>query len=120
MNLGVVGKTAEDKTTAFLRKNGYKVIKRNYSSRFGEIDIISEKQGFIVFTEVKARRQNSMVSPLEAVDTAKAQRIMLTAEEYIIKTYCELQPRFDIAEVTVTEKPNGEMSYSLHYIENAF
>jgi len=119
MNLGVLGKTAEDKTVAFLRNNGFKVIKRNYSCRFGEIDIIAEKGEFIVFVEVKARKQNSMISPLEAVDSSKQQRIMLTAEDYITKTRCELQPRFDIAQITVKEKIDGEVVYSLHYLENA-
>ena len=120
MNLVKIGKTAEDKTVLFLRKNGFSVIKRNYSCRFGEIDIIAEKDGFIVFVEVKARKENSLVSPLEAVDSAKLQRIMLTAEDYISKTECELQPRFDIAQVTVKEKQSGEIAYSLRYLENAF
>ena len=120
MNLGVIGKTAEDKTVSFLRKNGYRVIKRNYSCRFGEIDIIAEKGEFIVFVEVKARKENGIVSPLEAVDSAKLQRIMLTAEDYISKTECQAQPRFDIAQVTVKEVENGKISYSLHYLENAF
>lgn len=120
MNLGVIGKTAEDKTAAFLRKNGYKVIKRNHSCRFGEIDIIAEYKEYIVFVEVKARKADSIVTPAEAVDGYKAQRIMLTAGDYISKTYCSLQPRFDIAEVTVTEDKNGEQKYSLHYIANAF
>ena len=120
MNLGEVGKTAEDKTASFLRKNGYKVIKRNYSCRFGEIDIIAEKGDYIVFVEVKARKQNSIVSPLEAVDTVKIQRIMLTADDYIFKTQCELQPRFDIAQITVKEDENRKTAYSLRYLENAF
>ncbi len=120
MNLGKVGKTAEDKTVSFLRKNGFSVIKRNYSCRFGEIDIIAEKGGFIVFIEVKARKENGIVSPLEAVDSWKMQRIILTAEDYISKTGCELQPRFDIAQVTVAEKENGKIGYSLRYLENAF
>lgn len=120
MNLGATGKNAEDRTAAFLRKNGYKVIKRNYSCRFGEIDIISEKGEYIIFTEVKARKENSLVSPAEAVDKTKQQRIMLTAEDYISKTRTELQPRFDVAEITVREEADKRVSYSLHYIENAF
>ncbi len=120
MNLGKVGKTAEDKTASYLRKNGYKVIMRNYYCRFGEIDIIAEKGDCIIFVEVKARKENSLVSPLEAVDSTKAQKIILTAENYISKTGCELQPRFDVAQVTLKEKENGEIGYSLKYLEDAF
>lgn len=120
MNLGLVGKTAEDKTSAFLRKNGYKILKRNYSCRFGEIDIIAEKEEYIIFIEVKARKKGSLVSPIEAVDSKKVKRIMLTAEDYISKTETVLQPRFDVAEVEVSENADKSLSYSLHYIENAF
>ena len=120
MNLGQIGKTAEDKTAAFLRKNGFKVIKRNYSCRFGEIDIIAEKGEFIIFVEVKARKENSIVSAEEAVGSDKIQRIMLTANDFILKTECELAPRFDLAQITVKEKTDGEIGYSLHYTQNAF
>ena len=120
MNIGKIGKSGEDRVAAFLRSKGYKIVNRNYQCRFGEIDIISEKGEYIIFTEVKARKENSLVSPAEAVDKTKQQRIMLTAEDYISKTRTELQPRFDVAEITVREEADKRVSYSLHYIENAF
>ncbi len=120
MNIGTIGKSGEDRVAAFLRKRGFLVIKRNYQCRFGEIDIIAEADEYIIFVEVKTRKKNSMVSAIDAVDARKQQRIMLTAEDYISKTCCELQPRFDVAEVTVAEDESGVKKYSLNYIENAF
>jgi len=120
MNIGVTGKSGEDRVAAFLRKRGFSVIKRNYQCRFGEIDIIAETDEYIIFVEVKTRKQNSLVSAAEAVDARKQQKIMLTAQDYISKTFCQLQPRFDVAEVTVTENSDGSKKYSLNYIENAF
>ncbi len=120
MNIGVIGKNGEDKVAAFLRKKGYSVIKRNYQCRFGEIDIIATFKEYIVFVEVKTRKPNSLVSAAEAVDAKKQQRIMLTAQEYISKTECELQPRFDVAEVTVSKEQSKGEKYSLNYIINAF
>ncbi len=120
MNLGEYGKTAESKTAAFLRKRGYAVIKRNYSCRFGEIDIIAEKGEYIVFVEVKARSTDSIVSPKEAVDAVKRQKILLTAKDYITKTETELQPRFDVADVRISKTEDGRTVYSLNYITNAF
>ena len=120
MNIGVVGKSGEDRVAAFLRSKGYKIIKRNYQCRFGEIDIIAQTGEYIVFVEVKTRRANSMISGIEAVDYRKRQRIMLTAEDYLSKDLCELQPRFDVAEVTVLKKADGTESYNLNYITNAF
>ena len=52
---------------SFMRKNGCTVIKRNYQCRFGEIDIIAEKGEYIIFTEVKTRREGGMVSPAESL-----------------------------------------------------
>ncbi len=120
MNIGTIGKSGEDRVAAFLRKQGYSILKRNYMSRYGEIDIIAEKDGYIAFVEVKTRKEKSLVSGEEAVDARKQQRIMLTAEDYLSKTECELQPRFDVAVVTVLKNGNGNYNYSLNYIANAF
>ena len=118
MNLGVAGKKGEDMVAAFLRKSGYTIIKRNYISRFGEIDIIAGKDDLLLFVEVKTRRVNSFISPKEAVDSHKIRRMMLTAEDYLSKTQSAdgLQPRFDVAEVSVKE----DGTYHLNYIKNAF
>ena len=117
MNLGVLGKKGEDMVAKFLIKKGYTLLKRNYVCRFGEIDIIAEKSNVIVFVEVKTRKENSLVKPMEAVDSKKQRRMTLTAEDYITKTHTDnLQPRFDVAEVTVTK----ENKYRLNYIKNAF
>ena len=45
---------------------------------------------------------------------------MLTAEDYISKTFCDLQPRFDVAEVIVSKGDDGRIGFNLNYIENAF
>ncbi|MBR7132955.1 MAG: YraN family protein [Clostridia bacterium] len=120
MNRGTTGKKGEDMTARFLRKRGFAVVLRNYRCRFGEIDIIAETDEYIIFVEVKTRGGNCIGRPAEAVDAAKQQRIILTAEDYISKSGCKLQPRFDVAEVTVLERQDGAVGYSLNYIENAF
>ena len=120
MNIGITGKSGEDRVVSFLRKQGWGVVKRNYQCRFGEIDIIAEKEQYIIFVEVKTRKENSLVSASDAVDIIKQQKIMLTAQDYMRKTDTHLQPRFDVAEVTVKEKTDGSKGYCLKYIENAF
>lgn len=120
MNIGKTGGTGERLTAEFLHKNGFSIIKRNYHCRYGEIDIIAENKEYIIFTEVKTRREDSLVSPAEAVDFRKQQRIILTAEDFLTKYETALQPRFDVAEVTVYSKKDGSDGYKLHYIKNAF
>ncbi|MDE6032205.1 MAG: YraN family protein [Oscillospiraceae bacterium] len=96
------GQLGEDAAAAELMRRGHRIIGRNYRQPCGEIDIISEIGGFIVFTEVKTRGLNSMVSGVEAVDPRKRSRIVRTADLYLSEHETGLQPRYDIAEVTIS------------------
>lgn len=120
MNIGVVGTKGEDLVCRFLKNEGYFVLKRNYQCRFGEIDIIAENNEYIIFVEVKTRKADSLVPIENAVDIKKQKRLILTAEEYLSKNETALQPRFDVALVTVDEKVKNGSGYSLKYIPNAF
>ncbi|MBQ3548122.1 MAG: YraN family protein [Clostridia bacterium] len=120
MNIGEIGLQGEKRVAQFLRKRGFSVIKRNFQCRYGEIDIIAENNEYILFVEVKTRKANALVSGIAAVDSHKQSRLTLAAQDYISKTLCEKQPRFDVAEVTVYEKADDSLGYSLKYFENAF
>ena len=112
----VIGDKGEDFAVNYFEKRGYTVLKRNYHSRYGEIDIIAKDENFLVFVEVKARKSRSPVSPGEAVDYRKQKKICLTAMKYIAETESELQPRFDVFEVWLNE---GRI-YKFNHIEYAF
>lgn len=116
MNIGKVGLEGEKRVANYLRNKGFTVIKQNYSCRFGEIDIIAENNEYILFVEVKTRKENSLVSGMEAVDGFKQEKILKTANHFLVKTESEKQPRFDVAQVTVT----AEGKFNLKYIKNAF
>ena len=119
MNIGVIGQNGEDRVALFLRKQGFDILKRNFVCRFGEIDIIARNDEYIIFVEVKTRKSDSIADPKDSVDVYKQQRILGAAKNYIYRSRCLLQPRFDVAEVTVSET-DGRLSYSLNYIKNAF
>lgn len=120
MNIGKTGAEGEKRVANFLRKKGFAIIKRNYTCRYGEVDIIAENDEYILFVEVKTRKTGSMVSGVDAVNAYKQRRITLTANDYIVKTECRKQPRFDIAEVTTFIKADNTTGYRLHYIENVW
>ena len=77
---------------------------RNYRIKGGEIDIISEKDGCIAFTEVKTRKFGALTEGYEAVTKAKMRRIINASEQFIISNprYKDRKRRFDAAFVTVT------------------
>ncbi len=110
------GDVGEELTVKWLRRHRYKILQRNFSCRWGEIDIIAQKGNILCFTEVKTREINSYGRPAEAVNYRKQQCILKTAGVYMTQNPSDLQPRFDVAEV-VTD--SGRLS-EINYIENAF
>ncbi len=113
------GKLGEDAAVEELVRRGHRIIERNYRKPCGEIDIISEINGFIVFTEVKTRKLNSIVSGLEAVDTRKRSRIIRTADCYLNEYITQLHPRYDIAEVMVSRGESARV-LRIDIYEDAF
>jgi len=80
-----LGKFGEDYAHEVLLKKGHKILARNFHSRYGEIDIISEKEGIIYFFEVKTRRTTSLNYPEESITYRKKQRMLNTAYEFLEK-----------------------------------
>lgn len=116
-----IGKAGEDFVAEYLRKNGYIIIKRNWrDGRYGEIDIVAENKEYIVFTEVKTRSENAVVSGAEAVDLHKQRRIKNASQIFMRKLRTNLPFRFDVAEVTVVFEKEGKFKFKINYIKNAF
>lgn len=117
MNLKrVKGDEGERYTRKWLARRRYKIIDTNYSCRYGEIDIIAKNKDCICFVEVKTRSSQSIDRPAAAVDYRKQQRIIATAEHFLMSFGAALQPRFDVAEVIL----DGTKVLEFNYIENAF
>ena len=117
MRTQLLGRYGEAETIKYLRSNGYEIIEVNFRSRFGEIDIIAEKNKMIVFCEVKMRKDNHFAEAREFVDKYKQERLMKTAAIWLSMQKNEPTCRFDVSEV-YAEKLGGETQ--IHYIENAF
>ena len=99
-----------------LKEQGYELIGYNFRCRQGEIDIIARDGRYLVFVEVKYRRDGQTGDPLEAVDRAKQRRISRTAQYYCLTHgYGETTPcRFDVAAVLGTD---GEVRLVKHAFE---
>jgi putative endonuclease len=78
-----IGKIGEDTAVEYIENRGYKVIDRNYTSRWGEIDIISEKDGVLVFVEVKTKIGDKYGAPWESVTFFKYQKLKRSIQYYI-------------------------------------
>lgn len=110
------GKIWEIKAAEYLRHKRYKLIEANYSTRFGEIDLIVKNKKYICFVEVKQRDIQSIATPAEFVTYKKQQRIITTAQLYLSKNRTDLQPRFDVVEIYTKDN----QIKSIKHLENAF
>jgi len=81
-----VGDEGEALACQILRNKGYKILERNYRSRFGEIDIIAEIGKVIVMVEVKYKEDQGFGLPQEAVTKQKLKKIIKTAQIYLHDT----------------------------------
>lgn len=109
-----VGDFGEEITAEYLEENGYRILDRNYSKPFGEIDIIAIKDDLIAFVEVKTRKSDAFAYAAEAVDFYKQQRIRRASQAYLMeKNMSDFLMTFDIAEVYLDTR-------KINYIENAF
>ena len=110
------GDRGEDLAAQYLEKRGCRILERQFRAKTGEIDIIAEDRGALLFIEVKTRRPTCFGAPAQAVGYTKQRRIFRTALLYMQKhgmgeRFC----RFDVLEVLVM---GG--SYTVNHYENAF
>ncbi|MBR0113430.1 MAG: YraN family protein [Clostridia bacterium] len=111
------GVRGEIYTSRYLRDNKFEILSTNYISSFGEIDIIARKGDTIHFVEVKARDEDTLTRPADAVDDYKQNRIMLTANNFVTRYKIEGACVFDVSEVYIGK--DGSL-VKLNYIPNAF
>jgi putative endonuclease len=96
-SLKQVGATGEELAAGVLKKQGYKVLERNYRTSLGEIDLVARHRGVLVFIEVKTRRSSKFGSPQEAVHPAKQERLRNLTEFYLNqKGLGDVTVRFDV------------------------
>ncbi|HCS74067.1 MAG TPA: YraN family protein [Clostridiales bacterium] len=112
-----LGKWGEEQSCSFLEADGYRILRRNYKCRIGEIDIIARKGEQLVFVEVKTRRTASYGRPGEAVNYRKQAKLTGTALYFLNDTgWKDVSCRFDVLEV----KAQSDGTFLINHIEDAF
>lgn len=100
-----------------MRKNGYKIIEKNYKTKLGEIDIIADDKGVISFVEVRSKNSPRFGLPEETINKKKEAQISKAAMAYI-KQYnlMDKSCRFDVVCIQGVDSPEPE----IRLIKNAF
>lgn len=114
MNTRAIGTLAEQIAKDFLIEKGYTIVTANFYARQGEIDLIAKTDEFLVFIEVKYRKDISFATGIENITPTKIRRILKTANYYLYRHHLyDHNIRFDVIEI------HGE-DFAIHHIENAF
>jgi putative endonuclease len=107
------GNKGEEIACSYLRKHGYEILERNFLIRGGEIDIIAEDDGYLVFVEVKTRYSHDFGLPVESITPWKIKHLLKTAQIYLMKiNYGNGPYRLDFIGVDFAEdadNPNIEL-----------
>jgi putative endonuclease len=94
-NTNQIGQQAENRALEYLESKGLSLIERNYHCKRGEIDLIMNDSGTLVFVEVRFRKNDRFGSALESIHAAKQKKIIISASHYLAH-HPEDQPiRFD-------------------------
>jgi putative endonuclease len=96
------GQDGEQLAVRFLEEQGFRILERNYRNRLGEIDIVAEDRGVLVFVEVRTLKASAGHSPEETILPDKQKRISRTAVAYVQHKRLDDRPaRFDVVSVTL-------------------
>jgi putative endonuclease len=98
------GRLGEDLAAQFLEGKGYRIVERNYRYDRGEVDIIAQDGGDLVFVEVKLRETEAFGSPEESITLFKEEQLKKVAEGYLFEHNLENQAcRFDVVAITIVD-----------------
>ena len=112
-----LGRKAEKLAEKFLRRKGHRLRARNYSCKYGEIDLITQHKAEIVFVEVRSLSSAKLGMPWGNLKRDKKEKIKRTAKNYLFKYRLSKKPfRFDFVQMII----DGENPPEIEHIENAF
>ncbi len=119
-----LGDYGEKMACKYLKKHGYKILKRNYAPNDTEIDIIASKKDILSFIEVKTRtigtENPKEPRPASSVDQKKQRSIIKAAKYYIAYNPTDKKKRLDIIEVYVNKNNQKYCVAEIKHLENTF
>ncbi len=108
-----IGKKGESEAVKYLKNNGYEIIDRNFQKRYGEIDIVAQKNKELVFVEVRSKTGFEFGLPEETVGKEKKRRLMKNVKYYLKYNDFGLPYRIDV--IGIVFNKNKEVERLKHY-----
>lgn len=111
----LLGKQGEDYAAAFLARNGYLILERNWKYRNLELDIIAFRDNLLVIVEVKTRTTPSHTDPDDTIGNGKLRKIYEATDHYMEVKNIPWEVRYDLITVIASGDPWG-----IEHLEGAF
>ena len=111
----LLGQAGEGIARRYLEERGYALLEANYRCRWGEVDLVMEHEGSVVFVEVRTKRSSAFGTPEESVTAGKRKRLTATAYTYLQEH--ELDVPFHIDLVAIALNTRGVVQRVTH-LEN--
>lgn len=113
----ILGKIGEEIAVKFLEEKDYRVLERNYRTKFGEIDLICFKNGVLVFVEVKLKQGEEFGTPEEMIDNKKLSQIQRMANLYLVDNpkASKKHESYSIDAVCIVLTSSGDVERINHY-----
>lgn len=111
------GHASESWAEQFLREKGYRILERNLRTPLGELDLVAEDAGVLVFVEVKGRMTDAFGGALLAVNRRKQAKLVQLASQYLAQRHMSDRPcRFDVVLIQGAPSAQGQ----IEHLQNAF
>jgi putative endonuclease len=117
VNRKALGELGERWAREYLERHGYRIRETNFRCREGEIDIVAEHEGCLVFVEVRTKTSAAFGSPEESVNVAKQEKLVAVALSYL-QTHDDLPSDWRIDVVAIEVSPRGRVTRT-ELIQNA-
>jgi len=117
MNRQEVGKLGEKLAQGFLKKRGYHILETGFRCRSGEIDIVAQRKGCLIFVEVRTKSNLDFGTPEESITQGKKRKLITSALSYI-STHQDLPSAWRIDVVAIEIDSEGKVR-RIALIENA-
>jgi putative endonuclease len=110
-----IGKLGEDIAVNYLVHQGYEILERNWKFEKAEVDILAQKDNFLVAVEVKTRNTDAFGLPQEFLKAAQIKRLVKAVDEYMQQHKITNEVRFDVIAIILHKK-----DHTLEHIIDAF
>ncbi len=110
-----VGARAEQTAARYLQHQGLRLLHSNYRCRFGEVDLVMEDRGSLVFVEVRLRTRTDFGGAAASIDARKQHKLILAAQHYLSSVSPTPPCRFDAVLLGAAEGSEG-----IEWLKNAF